>query len=337
MPDPVALDRRLAADPCRYAFYQAMRQIECAYPAKPRIGASARAADDPVRFGQDADMAFVPSELSAYRPATAQAPARLAVNALGLMGTTGPLPLHLTEYVRDRARHAGDTTLAGFLDMFHHRMMSLFYRAWAVGQPVIGHDRADGNHYAKYVGSLCGLGSPATHRTDGIGEYAKLQFSGLLAARTRHAHGLASLLSRYFRVPAAINQFVGQWLYLSGEDRARLGRGGAKRLGHGLPLGARVWDRQHKFRVVLGPLDKARAQGLQPGTDGFRRLAEWVRLYAGSILDWDVELRLAPGAAAAMRLDGNARLSRSTWLGRPGGTAGAPCLRFQSRDSLERR
>lgn len=329
MPDPVALEGRLARHACRFGFYQALRLIECAHPGAPRIGTSARAADDPVRLGQDAGMAFLPGELSGYRPATERGPGRLGVNVLGLLGSAGPLPLHLTEYVRDRLHHAGDRTLAGFLDMFHHRMMCLFYRAWADAQPVIGHDRADGRH-ARYAGSLCGLGTPATRGADGIGEAAKLQFAGILAARTRHADGLAAVLSRYFRVPVAIRQFVGQWLHLPEQERTRLAPHG-RPLGQGIPLGARAWDRQHKFRVVLGPLQAPRAAALQPGTPGFLRLAQWTRLYAGGALDWDVELRLAPGAAVAMRLDGRARIGRGTWLGRPGGT---PRLRFRAPASL---
>jgi type VI secretion system protein ImpH len=331
MPDPVAIERRLEAAPWRFDFAQALRLLECAHPERPRIGRALHPMDDAVRLSQPAELAFVPRELSAYQPSTSGAPAVLSAQVIGLLGAAGPMPLHFTEYVRDRVRHAGDTALARFLDLFHHRMITLFYRAWACGQPVIGQDRADAERFGAYVGSLCGVAAESRGSEDAIAHSAKLQFAGLLAARTRHAAGLASILSRYIGVPATVRQFVGQWLSLPADARARLQSRGSRPLGLGLPLGGRVWDAAHKFRVILGPLDAGAFRRLQPGEPGYRRLAEWIRLYTGGTLDWDLELRLAPGAAEGMRLDGMARISRNTWLGPPKQAATPARVRFDSR------
>jgi type VI secretion system protein ImpH len=330
MPDPVAVERRLAAAPWRFDFAQALRLIECAHPRRPRIGRALRPADDAVRLSQPAELAFVPCEVSACQASTAEAPAILSTQVIGLLGASGPMPLHFTEYVRDRVRHAGDTALARFLDLFHHRMIGLFYRAWACGQPVIGQDRADADGFGAYVGSLCGLPAELRGGEAAVDRAAKLQFAGLLAARTRHARGLASILSWYFRVPATVRQFVGQWLSLPGDARARLQARGACPLGAGMPLGGRVWDATQKFRVILGPLDARAFRHLQPGAPGHRRLAQWIRLYTGGTLDWDLELRLAPGVARGMRLDGKTRICRDAWLGPPR-QAAFSSVRFGSR------
>jgi type VI secretion system protein ImpH len=162
MRDPVDVERLLADAGAAMNFYQALRLLENAHPDKPRIGASLRPRDDAVRFGQDPSLSFEPGALARFTPATLDAKARLAVNFFGLFGANGPLPLHLTEYARERARNHGDGTLAAFLDVFHHRMVSLFYRARASAEPAISLDRLEADRFADYVGSLFGIGTPAT-------------------------------------------------------------------------------------------------------------------------------------------------------------------------------
>ena len=88
-------------------------------------------------------------------------------------------------------------------------------------------------------------------------DVTKLHFAGHLSCQTRHAEGLASILSSFFVVPVRIECFIGTWL-----GDARGGPHAARRIAthrrarsHTAVLGARVWSRQHKFRVVVGPLD----------------------------------------------------------------------------------
>jgi type VI secretion system protein ImpH len=262
-----------------------------------------------------------------YR-ASAGGPSRLILDAFGLLGPEGPLPLHFTEYVRDRQRNAGDETWSAFLDVFHHRLISLLYRSWANVQPAVCFDRPGDDAYARYVGSLAGCadaaaGADAIHSID-----PRLQFSGLLGGRTRHASGLAQMLAQYFGVGAAIQPYVGRWLPLPRGERTRLGAT-SRVLGQGLALGRRVWDRQHKFRLVLGPLGRGDVERLQPGTESFGRLTAWVRRYNRDALDWDVALRLAPGVAEPMRLGRRTRLGRSTWIGQAEARRAIPILCFQ--------
>ncbi|ANN76676.1 type VI secretion system baseplate subunit TssG [Bordetella flabilis] len=334
MPHPLSLVSRLSGETARFGFLQALRLIESTYPHRPRLGRSLRPADDAIRLGQDPQFAFVAAELGRYQPAAGGRPGRLAVNVAGLFGPNSPMPLYFAEYAHSRMVHERDPTLARFLDIFHHRLLSLFYRAWANTQPVVGLDRgpARAEGYVGYVGSLCGLAPPPRGRARAMADLDKLQFSSLLASRTRHASGLGLLLSQYFGVPVAIRQFVGQWLTLPSQDRSTLRRHGARRLGEGLVLGGRVWDRQNKFRVVIGPVGARDMRRLLPGTSAHRRLLEWVDLYTGGLLDWDVELRVKPEEAPCLRLDGSARLSRVGWLGhrRTADKPAAPCVRLRS-------
>jgi len=314
--DPLA---DLKADPARYGFFAALRRVECENRALPRVGESRRAAEDPVRLGQQPSLAFTPSMLAAVDAAGARP--RVLVNFFGLLGANGPMPAHFTEFVRDRERHAGDPAWARFLDLFHHRMLSLLYRAWASAQPTASFDRPDADHFGTRMAALAGLGLEALRGRDAVPDTAKLHFAGWLADRRRGAEGLTAILGDYFGVPVAVRQFVGHWLPLPDRERTRLGalRHG-HRLGGGAVLGRATWNVQHKFRVVVGPLDFARFRDFLPGGTSWRRLNDWVRLHVGDGHAWDVQLVLARTQVPRLRLGSERRLGRDAWL-----ACRAPC------------
>ncbi|MBS1212372.1 MAG: type secretion protein family, partial [Proteobacteria bacterium] len=213
----------LRVEPYRFDFFQAMRLIECAHGDKPRLGTSSRAAEDPVRLGQEPNMQFAPAALSGLVPGREGLPDRLEVRFCGLFGPNGPLPSHLTEYATERTRHHGDPTFSRFADIFHHRMLCLFYRAWANGEPTVHFDRPDDDRYTDYLGALFGIGMDALHQRDAMPDPAKLFFAGLLACQTRHPDGLAAILREFFGIPASVLEFVGEWMPIARSDQTRLG------------------------------------------------------------------------------------------------------------------
>ena len=133
--DALAFFAALEESPYRYDFYQTLRRMECLYDGKPRWGEALRPVDEPVRLGQDPDLSFAPAPLASFER-RGKTP-RLQVRLFGLFGPNGPLPLHLTEFARERLRLAGDPTFSRFLAIFHHRFLALFYRAWAQAQPHV--------------------------------------------------------------------------------------------------------------------------------------------------------------------------------------------------------
>jgi len=261
-------------------------------------------------------VAFAPSTLSAFEEQE-QRPPRLEQRFFGLLGPNGPLPLHLTEYVRDRLRQHGDPTIARFLDLFHHRMTLLFYRAWADARPAVQHDRPAEDRFAVYVGSLAGYGSPAARDRDAVPDHAKRFFVGHLARHARSAEGLAAMLEGYFGVPVRVEQFVLSWLELPPDQRTALG--GETRssgvLGVGTVLGGRVRDVQSRFRVVMGPMDLDRFTDFLPGGRSLAVLVDWVRNHVGVEFDWEAQLVLARDEVPGIRLGREGQLGRTAWLG----------------------
>jgi type VI secretion system protein ImpH len=324
--DALAFFAALAEAPYRYDFYQTLRRLECLFGDKPRWGEALRPVDEPVRLGQEPDLSFAPAPLASFETNGAATP-RLQVRLFGLFGPNGPLPLYMTEYARERLRIAGDPTLSRFLDVFHHRFLALFYRAWAQAQPHVNRDRPKEDRFTAYIGAFIGMAPEAFRDRDELPDLAKFFHVGALVRQVRNAEGLAHVLEHFFRVPVRIEEFVGHWLVLRPSERSSLSRRGAP-LGSGAVLGGRVWDRQHKFRISLGPLTLEQYQSFLPGGAALRQLVDWVRTYLCFELDWDVRLILKKKEVPPLGLAGGQRLGWTTWLGhRPADAdAGDLCL-----------
>jgi type VI secretion system protein ImpH len=315
----------LQARPREHDFFAVLRRMEALHPQWPRLGEALRPSQEALRLGQVPELDFAPAALESFDPGEDAAP-RLGVRFFGLLGPQGPMPLHFTEYVRERLRSRGDATLARFLDIFHHRLLTLFYRAWAQAQPAVHRDRPDADRFAQWLGAALGV-EEGSQRGRQVPREAWLFQAGMLGSRSRHAEGLAKLLSQYFQVGVRIEQHVPQWLALDAGDRSRLGfsRSRPERrasppalLGRTATSGSRQRDLQFKFRIVLGPLTLAQYEDFIPGRPAWRSLREWVLHYVGLGLRWDLQLVLAQAELPEPRLGRHARLGLSGWMGRRG-------------------
>jgi type VI secretion system protein ImpH len=314
-PDTLRVDALLGEKPHRFGFFQALRRLECLHLDQPRIGEATTLRDEYLRLGQDPSLAFAPSTLSSYQQRGGGRPPRLGVYFFGLFGPNGALPLHLTEYARDRMRNSGDRTFAAFADVFHHRMLSLFYRAWAQAQPTVSFDRPESDRFGGYMASLMGLGMPAFKGRDAAPDLAKLYYCGHFSLQTKNADGLRDLLADYFEVPVAIEEFQGSWVEIPEAERLRVGESEATgTLGVSTIVGSRIWDRQLKFRVVCGRMGLDDYERLLPDSPSLHRMKALVRTYIGDELVWDLQLILKREEIPELELGRSGRLGWTTWL-----------------------
>jgi len=307
---------RLEAKPARFGFLAALRKLEAIYDDKPRLGESARSADDPVRLGQDPSLAFAPSSIAAFKTGTGTTPDRLENFFFGLFGPNGPMPLHISEYVHSREINDGDLTFRRFTDMFHHRLLCLFYRACANGEPTFNMDRPENNQFDLFVGALLGIAPMALRGRDAMPDAAKLHNVARLSLQTRPAEGLCALLENYIQLPFSIRELVGEWLTLAQEDRFFLGRSReAGVLGSTTVIGEEIWSCQHKFRIVCGPLSLTDFSRLLPGAESVNGLVAVVRNYVGDEFAWDLQLILMREEVPAIALGLSGQLGWTSWLG----------------------
>jgi type VI secretion system protein ImpH len=312
----VELHAQLRQAPHQFDFFQALRRLECAHRDQPRLGESLRPADDPVRFCQEASLAFANCTLSSFAPGKNGRPSRLATNFFGFLGPNGPLPMHLTEYARDRTRNANDPTFVRFLDLFVHRLVSLFYRARSMAEPAIQFDRPETDRFGLYVGALCGLGTASLRNRDALPDYAKFHFAGHFACSARSAERLQAILGELLGVPSAVEEFVAHWMLLPDDCRCRLGDSPSTgTLGVSAILGDRISDCQHKFRVVMGPMGRDEYEELLPGGALLPFVVAIVRNFIGDELSWDLRLVLEREKVFPVELGRSGRLGWTTWVG----------------------
>lgn len=304
----------LRAAPHAYDLFHVLRWLDATSGSAVPFGYAARPRDESVRLGQQPSLAFAPAMLADARERDDGVP-RISIHGYGLFGPNGPLPLHLTEYARERATAFDDPTFAAFADLFHHRLILLFYRAWADAQPAVSLDRPERARFDEYLGSLIGRGTPAQTGTHRPAPHAQYYQAGHLVRHARNPEGLVQILRRYFGVPVRMIEHVPRWVPLAPRQRCAIRATAPTQPLGGAVLGKAVLDGQSQFRLVVGPLSLAQYRQFLPGGEWARRLAQWVREYAGVELAWDVQLELAPDEVPAFALGSAHGLGHSAWVG----------------------
>jgi type VI secretion system protein ImpH len=312
-----ALERALREDSTSFGFFQAVRLLERLHPERARVGGFGDPADEVVRFSVPAAIAFPPSEIAELSLAE-DAPSRMSVNFMGLTGPSGVLPLQYTSLASERKR-ARDDAYASFLDIFHHRIISLFYRAWAKHRFTVGVEQGD-DRLRDHVLDLIGAGLGASRAHLPIGSDALVRYAGLFVLQSRSALALTQLIEDYFDVPAQIEQFVGAWYPLPEADQCALGEelDVSTQLGTGAVIGDEVWDQQTRARIRIGPLSRARLGEFLPDGDAFATLREVTRFFSHDQYEFELQLVLArdevPGLVLGADDDDAQPLGWSTWV-----------------------
>lgn len=318
------LEEVLFAEGYRFDFFEAVRVLERLYPEREAVGHNANPSREVVRFGAHLSIEFPPSAIHEITRATNDnAPAHMTVSFMGLTGPLGVLPRRYTEFLLKRVRQK-DYALRDFLDLFNHRLISLFYRSWEKYRFRLGYERAvfqreADDRFSRYVFDLFGMGTQGLRGRLEVDDAALLFYAGHLAQHRRSASALEGVLADYFGLPIKIVQFVGQWLPLSMANRSRLGPGGANNaLTVSAVVGSRVWDQQAKFTVRIGPLTFADFAEFLPAGRAFRPLVQLTRFFVGQQLDFEVQLVLqaaeVPRCCLGAKGADAPRLGWSTWL-----------------------
>jgi type VI secretion system protein ImpH len=306
--------RKLKRRPYDFDLFFALRMLQARHPELPRLGKASRPQFEPIRLGQDPSLAFAPATIAEVLPGRDGQPDRLTVWSFGLYGPNGPMPTHLTEYVRERLRQFDDPTLARFSDIFHHRLLLLFFRAWSDVQPTTSLDIAGDDHFGRFIGSIVGFGEASQKQRDKVHDHGKLFLAGHLTRATRNPEGLARAISLYFGVSVQVQEFCLHYLDLEPSQQTRLMRDACNsQLGVDALVGSRVPDAQSKFRLRIGPLDLAQYERFLPRGEDFQALIDWVRNYLGIEYAWDFELVLKREEIPRSQLGGAARLGWTSW------------------------
>lgn len=358
-----------------FNFFQAVRLLEKLFPDREPIGYDSSPAREAVRFRAHVALNFPPSqiwEIRAADPNSPGQPTELTAAFFGMVGLNSAMPRHYTELIlrleRD-SKHPDKRALRDWLDLFTHRLLSFFYRAWEKYRFYIPYERRrwaehPPDPFTHALLSLSGLGLgtlrnrirvshvvedrgvPESQALARVEDLSILHYAGLLARRPRNAAGLAAMLSDYFAAPVEVRQFQGQWLALDPADQTALGTpGGNCLLGDNVVIGERVWDVAGKIRLRIGPLRYAQFveflpdRTAAPRSKAFFLLSHLTRLYIGPTLTFDVQLLLraddVPECILGAASPPGARLGWNTWLRSPAKTGCADEAVFEGQEVFQ--
>jgi len=334
LPD-LAEPATVAAEPSleNFDFFELLRRLE---QRGGLFGHSGTADREPARLGQHVRLSFSARDVVKLQDAGEKALARVTVANLGLLGPEGPMPLHLTRWVLDRlsqrwftgadAEQTSDTTFVDFVNILQHRMMALYYRAWADAHPAVQVERSVGGRVRAMLEAMSGIGLPGTQ--DPELDTVRLRQAGSLANQVDGVERLTLFLATAFKVPVQIKEFVAAWITIPTALQTRLGKAHAG-LGRGATIGPRVFSRQSRIELRVGPLSLDDFRSFLPGERRLGLFKKAVRDMIGETLDVDLRIVLAREAVPLPRV-GTVQLGRTAWLARPSEKGDADDLRLHT-------
>lgn len=335
MRDPILpVDERLFEHPYEFDFFQATKLLHLILSDREEVGRMAKPANEPVRFKARQSLEFPASSIHSLSDESD--PPRMTVAFMGLTGVQGVLPHHYTVHILNRGV-AKDFAMAEFFDLFNHRIVSLFYRAWekhrvpVLFQMAVAKGKTD--RFTQYIFDWIGLGTAGLRSRVGrpaaslvligppsrmaIPDRALLRYAGLLGQSPASAISLRAILRDYFEVEVEIEEFRGAWYQLKESDQCELGAQSLNnQLGEGAIAGDAVWDPQARFRVRLGPLKLVKYLAFLPDGKAARELCDLIRFYVGPVLQFDFQLVLKADEVPWSRLgDESPAGPRLGWCG----------------------
>lgn len=309
----------LSKDIRHYQFFALIRMIESLTGAQ--YGESKSPKEDPVFLGQHPHINFATTTIEQLRCANRTDHTWVDVNFFGLLGPNGPMPLSMSEEITVSLSAKPKQQITDFYNIFHHRLLSLLYRAWANKEPQLLSSKKTQptnsfrSNYDKYIGTLAGYGLPSLLNRDSMPDFGKLGHAAFLGGYSKHRAGLQNILLQLFDIPAQIQEFTGEWIPIPENFRCQLKPSSqAKQLGINSTLGKNSWQCQYKFQVWLGPLDFVTYQSCLPGSPRLRQINDTIKNYVGLEFEWEIVLMLKKGDIPKPDLKKNVQLGWTTWL-----------------------
>jgi type VI secretion system protein ImpH len=313
-----SIEKVLREDACSFEFFQAVTLLQRLSNDCQPVGRFSNPEDEAVQFLANNSLAFPASQIQQIQDPD-NVPPQMTVNFMGLTGPMGVLPYCYTELILERAR-AKDRTLQSFLDIFNHRIISFFYRAWEKHRFPVTYYLGDEDRFTHYLLDLIGLGTRGLQDRQTVPDHALLHFAGLFGMQSRSAAALEAILGDYFQVPVEVEQFSGAWYRLDPSTQTCMQENDSEseQLGAGAVVGDEIWDQRSRVRVTLGPLSLSEYRDFLPEGTAFEPLRALTKFFSNDEFDFEVQLTLAreqaPRCEVGFEGDAAPRLGWVTWL-----------------------
>lgn len=291
-----------------------LRYLHLAYQLENDIGDEKKLSEHPIRFGQDATLAF--QEKQVHRIYQANEITKVQVQGFGMLGSNGALPIHITEAIYEKTLHEKDKTFNDFLDIFHHRLITLFYKAWLTSEPAITLDNDNNQKFNDHIAGFAGNHILQETNEQKLFKYNQFYYTSLLLNQNMPIDNLQEILRCYFKLPIHIQQNIGEWLDAK-DYTTTLSSHSPQRLGDGLLIGTQYYDITQKFKIIIGPVAVATYLEFLKNGNLANKLNNWVQRYTKQSYHFDVEIIIDRTDITPTNINAGSQLGRTSWLGKP--------------------
>jgi len=327
------LVKRLLNEYFDFSFFQAVSLLESFYNIQiPQMHKTEHPEKELLKFSVIPSRTFPPNKGISGLTIENEAPVKYLMNVsfMGLIGPSGVLPewydfmayrrYHLIyksdyynklEKYQEQEKQSYQYGLVDFLNIFHHRLLSLFYLAWKNSQ-------IQNKHYKKFIYSISA--KPAYEKKQD--KQLDILFSGFSRFFSQirpSVHNIQTILSFFTQQQIQIEQFIPQLTPVSTNDQIMIGKRNNV-LGNAMVCGNKVWDCQTKFRILMGPASFDDMLDYLP--DHSRRpskkmifLYKLVRMIVGQEYEFDISLVIKKGTIYHVELHKSKKLNQKNMLG----------------------
>jgi type VI secretion system protein ImpH len=287
--------QELIDSPSEHDFYKAVfvlqQQLVSSNSKHNKVGCDGLPESELVRFKADQHLGFPGQSISKINVKDSKNKDKIAVEMhvsfMGLTGISGALPQHYSELVLERLK-LKDTGMCDFYDLFNHRLISLFYRAWEKYRFSVNYqNNLEGkpDSFTSVLGKLSGE------------QAIKKYYAGFFNKKIRTIDGLTLILKDFTQCGVSIQQFQGQWQKLSTSDQTRLGgrkspEGQFAAFGVDATIGSKVWDINSAIAIVIKPNADTKIHSFLPGQETSRLLKSLIKSYLGIAIKFKVQLEI---------------------------------------------
>ena len=262
--------QQLKENPSGFDFYQAVYTLERQFSHEQKkwqgVGRDGFPGQELVRFKSVQHLGFPGQPVSKVQNRAEKTSGSdndvvdMMVSFMGLTGPSGVLPQHYTELVLQRLKQR-DKTMRDFFDIFNHRLISLYYRAWEKYRFACQYESAleESDSFSAVLKNLSGSQSS-------LGLY----YAGAFSKHNRSAQQLTQILSELLGTKVELNPLQGRWLKIADTEQSRLAtaflpRGQHASLGRSTMLGSKVWDVSGAIELLI-TVPQGKAEPLLSGS-----------------------------------------------------------------------
>lgn len=246
-----------------------------------------------VKFVSCLDLKLAKSEISSVNIINFGAneiTVEVAANVFAVLGASGILPLHYSDYILAAAREK-DVNLFNFINLFYNKSLYLFTKVLKKHSIYFQYDKyvlTQGKKVPSIWLALSSLIGIAPKTLTSTIPNVLVNYAGLLINSSHSSSALKAIISCYLQLDVEIEEFIPEKLKLEDNELSKLGKNNSN-LGISFYLGYHIYFNQNKIIIKIYNLDfKTYDNFLTEGTNRKKELMQILNFYLAKHLKYQL-------------------------------------------------